>query len=99
MSGVRIPNGAPDVSWLVGQEVKTLASHAGNMGSIPVRVTRVLRFRINFLFEYAFLFKSVLVFCFFAAYANYLVLFSICELKFFILGSRKSQKVFLIFYF
>ena len=24
----------------VGQAVKTLASHAGNMGSIPVRVTR-----------------------------------------------------------
>ena len=26
--------------WLVGQAVKTLASHAENMGSIPVRVTR-----------------------------------------------------------
>ena len=25
--------------WLVGQAVKTLASHAENMGSIPVRVT------------------------------------------------------------
>ena len=25
--------------WPVGQAVKTLASHAGNMGSIPVRVT------------------------------------------------------------
>ena len=50
-----------------------------------------------FFFESAFLFKSVLVFCFLAAYANYLALFSICELKFFILGSRKSQKMFLIF--
>ena len=26
--------------WPVGQAVKTLASHAGNMGSIPVRVTK-----------------------------------------------------------
>ena len=26
--------------WLVGQAVKTLASHAENMGSIPVRVTK-----------------------------------------------------------
>ena len=25
--------------WPVGQAAKTLASHAGNMGSIPVRVT------------------------------------------------------------
>ena len=27
-------------TWPVGQAVKTLASHAGNMGSIPVRVTK-----------------------------------------------------------
>ena len=26
--------------WPVGQAVKTAASHAANMGSIPVRVTR-----------------------------------------------------------
>ena len=26
---------------LVGQAVKTPASHAGNMGSIPIRVTKV----------------------------------------------------------
>ena len=26
--------------WLVGQAVKTPASHAGNAGSIPARVTR-----------------------------------------------------------
>ncbi len=57
MSGVRIPNGAPDVSWLVGQEVKTLASHAGNMGSIPVRVTKILRLGINFSLEGAFYLK------------------------------------------
>ena len=40
--------------WLVGQAVKTLASHAENMGSIPVRVTnrnlnRFIRFRFLFL--------------------------------------------------
>ena len=29
--------------WLVGQAVKTLASHAENMGSIPVRVTNEKR--------------------------------------------------------
>ena len=28
----------------VGQAVKTLASHAGNMGSIPVRVTKIGKF-------------------------------------------------------
>ena len=27
--------------WPVGQAVKTAASHAANMGSIPVRVTRI----------------------------------------------------------
>ena len=27
--------------WLVGQAVKTPASHAGNTGSIPVRVTNI----------------------------------------------------------
>ena len=27
--------------WPVGQAVKTAASHAANMGSIPVRVTKV----------------------------------------------------------
>jgi hypothetical protein len=26
--------------WLVGQAVKTPPSHGGNMGSIPIRVTR-----------------------------------------------------------
>ena len=26
-------------AWFVGQAVKTAASHAANMGSIPVRVT------------------------------------------------------------
>ena len=41
--------------WPVGQAVKTLASHAGNMGSIPVRVTthnlnRIIRFRLFFFF-------------------------------------------------
>lgn len=28
------------VVWLVGQAVKTPASHAGNVGSIPARVTK-----------------------------------------------------------
>ena len=28
------------MTWPVGQAVKTAASHAANMGSIPVRVTR-----------------------------------------------------------
>ena len=28
------------MKWPVGQAAKTLASHAGNMGSIPVRVTK-----------------------------------------------------------
>ena len=37
MSRVRVPDGVP--KWPVGQEVKTAASHAVNMGSIPVRVT------------------------------------------------------------
>ena len=30
---------ARSVTWPVGQAVKTAASHAANMGSIPVRVT------------------------------------------------------------
>ena len=30
-------------AWPVGQAVKTLASHAENMGSIPVRVTNTKR--------------------------------------------------------
>ena len=34
--------------WLVGQAVKTPASHAGNGGSIPPRVTRKL---LNLSFE------------------------------------------------
>ena len=29
------------IQWPVGQAVKTLASHAENMGSIPVRVTNI----------------------------------------------------------
>ena len=32
--------------WLVGQAVKTPASHAGNAGSIPARVTNLLKKRI-----------------------------------------------------
>ena len=38
--------------WLVGQAVKTLASHAENMGSIPVRVTKTKGhpLRVSFLF-------------------------------------------------
>ena len=32
--GTRVPT-----TWPVGQAVKTAASHAANMGSIPVRVT------------------------------------------------------------
>ena len=52
MSRVRAPDGAPKdtgakvrpialvfYKWLVGQAVKTPASHAGNGGSIPPRVT------------------------------------------------------------
>ena len=52
MSRVRAPDGAPKEiganeqgktvsleKWLVGQAVKTPASHAGNGGSIPPRVT------------------------------------------------------------
>ena len=34
----------------VGQAVKTLASHAGNMGSIPVRVTKKKSTAIAVLF-------------------------------------------------
>ena len=30
---------AKDQMWLVGQAVKTAASHAANRGSIPLRVT------------------------------------------------------------
>ena len=37
MSRVRVPDGVP--IWLVGQAVKTSASHAENGGSIPPRVT------------------------------------------------------------
>ena len=37
MSRVRVPDGAP--KWPVGQAVKTAASHAVNVGSIPARVT------------------------------------------------------------
>ena len=52
MSRVRVPEGVPSSKngeyrlyscekkpWPVGQAVKTAASHAANMGSIPVRVT------------------------------------------------------------
>lgn len=31
---------SPSGIWLVGQAVKTPASHAGNAGSIPARVTK-----------------------------------------------------------
>ena len=34
--------GADPGKWPVGQAVKTAASHAANMGSIPVRVTNGL---------------------------------------------------------
>ena len=45
MSRVRVPDGAPEadqepqllVLWPVGQAVKTAASHAVNVGSIPAR--------------------------------------------------------------
>ena len=33
------PGGEKKETWLVGQAVKTPASHAGNAGSIPARVT------------------------------------------------------------
>ena len=33
--------------WLVGQEVKTPASHAGNAGSSPARVTKDFRWRFD----------------------------------------------------
>ena len=36
--------GKYDMTWLRGQEVKTLASHAGIRGSIPLGVTRKARF-------------------------------------------------------
>ena len=39
MSRVRVPDGVP--KWPVGQVVKTAASHAVNIGSNPVRVTKV----------------------------------------------------------
>ena len=55
MSRVRAPDGAPKEiganeqgktvsleKWLVGQAVKTPASHAGNGGSIPPRVTKFI---------------------------------------------------------
>ena len=48
MSRVRAPDGAPREDQkvgLVGQAVKTPASHAGNTGSIPVRVTRDWKLR------------------------------------------------------
>ena len=38
--------------WPVGQAVKTLASHAGNMGSIPVRVTKKDKFHLKLVFFY-----------------------------------------------
>ena len=37
---VRVREGAP---WPVGQVVKTAASHAVNIGSNPVRVTRLFK--------------------------------------------------------
>ena len=40
MSRVRVPEGVPKRP--VGQVVKTEASHAFNIGSNPVRVTKVL---------------------------------------------------------
>ena len=46
---------------LVGQAVKTLASHAGNMGSIPIRVTifhlfkKFLIFLLTLFFVYIIL--------------------------------------------
>ena len=35
--------------WLVGQAVKTPASHAGNAGSIPARVTKMLDTRCQLM--------------------------------------------------
>ena len=45
----------------VGQAVKTLASHAGNMGSIPVRVTKIrkaLLMQCFFDFEGSFRYEN-----------------------------------------
>ena len=39
--------------WPVGQAAKTLASHAGNMGSIPVRVTKKKNHTIGVVFLFA----------------------------------------------
>ena len=41
---------------LVGQAVKTLASHAGNMGSIPIRVTSFHLFKKFFDLPIDFIF-------------------------------------------
>ena len=58
MSRVRVPDGVPRFGgqvwppssvWLVGQAVKTPASHAGNGGSIPPRVT--LKSTVEKLYE------------------------------------------------
>ena len=44
--------------WLLGQEAKTLPSHGGIMGSIPVGVTKKetsLRMSLFFMFSYYFM--------------------------------------------
>ena len=51
MSRVRVPDGAP--IWLVGQAVKTPASHAGNGGSIPPRVT-IFRYILHNVRSYTY---------------------------------------------
>ena len=44
--------------WPVGQAVKTLASHAENMGSIPVRVTRTTPPKLGGVFSFWWLVRS-----------------------------------------
>ena len=47
----RVPGSSPwwRTIWLVGQAVKTPASHAGNAGSIPARVTKMLETRCQLM--------------------------------------------------
>ena len=48
---------------LVGQAVKTLASHAGNMGSIPIRVTSFHLFKEIFDLPIDFIFCVCYTIC------------------------------------
>ena len=68
MSRVRVPEGVPHhckcsgVIRPVGQAVKTAASHAANMGSIPVRVTITLHCKVTIAgsaFAHVFLKENV----------------------------------------